>query len=291
MHRRMLLSSIAAAAVLPSAATRAASNFVETNDGQRLFVRDAGSGRPVVLIHGWTLSSEIWKGQIDWLAAQGLRVVAYDRRGHGQSSKPETGYDYDRLAADLANVIDKLDLKDVTLVGHSMSAGEVVRYLSRHGNRRIARVMLVAPTTPFPLKTADNPEGVDGAIYDKQIAALQSDREAFFNAGTGTFLGANPAPELQAWARKIARQASVPAEIGCLRAYSTTDFRPEMKAVTVPTLIMYGTADGPIAPVNARRTHAAIAGSRLEIYDGAPHAVFLTDAERFNRDLLAFARS
>jgi len=291
MHRRMLLSSIAAAAVLPSAATRAASNFVETNDGQRLFVRDAGSGRPVVLIHGWTLSSEIWKGQIDWLAAQGLRVVAYDRRGHGQSSKPETGYDYDRLAADLANVIDKLDLKDVTLVGHSMSAGEVVRYLSRHGNRRIARVMLVAPTTPFPLKTADNPEGVDGAIYDKQIAALQSDREAFFNAGTGTFLGANPAPELQVWARKIARQASVPAEIGCLRAYSTTDFRPEMKAVTVPTLIMYGTADGPIAPVNARRTHAAIAGSRLEIYDGAPHAVFLTDAQRFNRDLLAFARS
>src|SRR5258708_30982100 len=291
LHRRPFLSSIAAATILPPTAVRAASNFIETNDGQRLFVRDAGSGRPVVLIHGWTLSSEIWKGQIDWLAAQGLRVVAYDRRGHGQSSKPETGYDYDRLAADLANVIDKLDLKDVTLAGHSMSAGEVVRYLSRHGNRRIARVMLVAPTTPFPLKTADNPEGVDGAIYDKQVAALQSDREAFFNAGTGTFLGANPAPELQAWARKIARQASVPAEIGCLRAYSTTDFRPEMRAVTVPTMIVYGTADGPIAPVNARRTHAAIAGSRLEIYDGAPHAVFLTDAERFNPALLAFARS
>jgi len=150
MHRRTFLSSIAAATILPPTAVRAASNFIETNDGQRLFVRDAGSGRPVVLIHGWTLSSEIWKGQIDWLAAQGLRVVAYDRRGHGQSSKPETGYDYDRLAADLANVIDKLDLKDVTLAGHSMSAGEVVRYLSRHGNRRIARVMLVAPTTPFP---------------------------------------------------------------------------------------------------------------------------------------------
>ena len=291
MHRRTLLSSTVASMILPPLAVRAAGNLIETNDGQRLFVRDLGSGRPVVLMHGWTLSSEIWKNQTDWLAAQGLRVVAYDRRGHGQSSKPETGYDYDRLAADLANVIDKLDLKDVTLVGHSMSAGEVVRYLSRHGNRRIARVMLVAPTTPFPLKTADNPEGVDGAIYDKQVAALQSDREAFFNAGTGIFLGANSAPELQAWARKIARQASVPAEIGCLRAYSTTDFRPEMKAVTVPTMIVYGTGDGPIAPVNARRTHAAIAGSRLEIYDGAPHAVFLTDAERFNRDLLAFARS
>jgi pimeloyl-ACP methyl ester carboxylesterase len=290
MHRRTLLSSIAAA-VLPPTATQAAGNFIETNDGQRLFVRDVGSGRPVVLIHGWTLSSEIWKGQIDGLAAQGLRAIAYDRRGHGQSSKPETGYDYERLAADLANVIDKLDLKDVILVGHSMGAGEVVRYLSRHGNHRIARVMLVAPTTPFPLKTADNPEGVDGAIFDKQVAALQADREAFFNAGTGAFMGANPAPDLQAWARTIARQASVPAEVQCLRAYSTTDFRPEMKAVAVPTLIVYGTADAPIAPVNARRTHAAIAGSRLEIYDGAPHAVFLTDAERFNRDLLAFARN
>ena len=291
MHRRTLLSSIAAATILPPTASRAAGNFIETNDGQRLFVRDAGSGRPVVLIHGWTLSSEIWKGQIDWLAAQGLRAIAYDRRGHGQSSKPETGYDYERLAADLATVIDKLDLKEVILAAHSMGSGEAVRYLAQHGDKRIARLMLVAPTTPFPLKTADNPEGVDGAIFDKQVAALQRDREAFFNAGTGTFMGANPAPELQAWARTIARQASVPAEVQCLRAYSTTDFRPEMNAVTVPTLIIYGTADAPMAPVNARRTHAAIAGSRLEIYDGAPHAVFLTDAERFNRDLLAFARS
>src|SRR5215471_11838310 len=181
MHRRTLLSSIAASTVLPVAA-RAAGNFVETNDGQRLFCRDVGSGRPVVLIHGWTLSSEIWQGQIDALAAQGLRAVAYDRRGHGQSSRPESGYDYERLAADLATVIDKLDLKDATLVGHSMGSGEVVRYLSRHGDRRIARVVLVAPTTPFPLKTADNPEGADGAIFDKQVAALQADREAFFNA-------------------------------------------------------------------------------------------------------------
>jgi non-heme chloroperoxidase len=291
MHRRTLLSSIAAATVLPPTASRAAGNFIETNDGQRLFLRDVGSGRPVVLIHGWTLSSEIWQGQIDWLAAQGLRAIAYDRRGHGQSSKPESGYDYDRLADDLATILDRLDLKDVVLVGHSMGAGEAVRYLARRGDKRIARLLLVAPTTPFALKTSDNPEGVDRQRYDKMVAALQADRLGFLKAGGPAFIGANPDPKVNDWTMAIALQASLQAEIQCLRAFSETDFRPDLKAVTLPTLIVYGTADSPIVPVNARRTQAAIAGSRLEIYDGAPHALFLTDPERFNRDLLAFARS
>jgi non-heme chloroperoxidase len=291
MHRRTLLSSIAAATLLSPTATRAAGNFIETNDGQRLFVHDVGGGRPVVLIHGWTLSSEVWKGQLDWLAAQGLRVVAYDRRGHGQSSKPESGYDYDRLVDDLATILDRLDLKDVVLVGHSMGAGEAVRYLARHGDERIARLMLVAPTTPFALKTGDNPEGVDRQIYDKMVAALQADRLGYLKAGGPAFYGANPDPKLVEWTMAIALQASLQAEIQCLRAFSETDFRSDLKTVATPTLILYGTADSPIIPLNARRTHAAIAGSRHEIYDGAPHAVFLTDAERFNRDLLAFARS
>ncbi len=276
---------------LASLAAVDSDSFIETNDGQRLFYRDTGTGRPVLFIHGWTLSSEIWRSQTASLAGHGLRAVAYDRRGHGQSSKPDAGYDYDRLAADLAAVIDNLDLTQVILVGHSMGAGEVVRYLTRHGAGRIARVMLVAPTTPFPLKTPDNPEGVDGAMYDQAVAALQADRDAYFKAGTAAFIGATPPAELRDWAMNIAVQASVPAEIGCMRAFSATDFRPEMKAVTVPTLIVYGTADSPMVPVNARRTHAAIAGSRLSVYDGAPHALFLTDAERFNRELLAFARS
>ena len=291
MLRRTLLSAIAAAAVLPPTAARSAGNFIETNDGQRLFVRDIGSGQPVVLIHGWTLNSEIWRGQTDWLAAQGLRAVAYDRRGHGQSSKPESGYDYDRLSDDLAAVLDQLDLRDVVLVGHSMGAGEAVRYLARQGDKRVARLLLVAPTTPFALKTADNPEGIDRQVYDKIIAALQADRLGYLKAGAPAFIGANPDPKIVEWTMAIALQASLEAEIQCLRAFSETDFRPDLKAVTLPTLIVYGTADSPIMPANARRTHAAIAGSRLEIYDGAPHAVFLTDAERFNRDLLAFARS
>jgi non-heme chloroperoxidase len=287
----MLLSSIAAATALPTLSAGAAGNFVETSDGQRLFLRDVGSGRPVVFIHGWTLSSEIWKSQTEWLAAQGLRVVAYDRRGHGQSSKPDNGYDYDRLTEDLATILDRLDLKNVVLVGHSMGAGEAVRYLARHGSARIARLLLVAPTTPFALKTGDNPDGVDRSLYDKIVAALQADRLGYLKAGSPPFLGANPDPGLVDWSMSIALQASLQAEIQCLRAFSETDFRPDLKAVRVPALIVYGTADSPVTPGNARRTQAAIAGSRLEIYDGAPHALFLTDPERFNRDLLAFARS
>jgi non-heme chloroperoxidase len=286
MHRRTLLGSIAA---LPSMAraARAAGSLIETRDGQQLFHRDIGTGKPVVFVHGWTLSSAIWRGQLDWLAEQGLRAVAYDRRGHGQSTKPESGYDSETLASDLATVLDGLDLKEATLVAHSMGSGEVVRYLARHGTARVARVMLVAPTTPYALKTDDNPEGLDKATYDKLIAALQADRPAYMTSGMPAFLGAHPDQTTVDWAMAIALQA----EIQCLRALSETDFRPDLKAVTVPARIVYGSADSPIIPIHARRTHRGIAGSRLEIYEGAPHALFVTDRDRFNRELLAFTRS
>jgi non-heme chloroperoxidase len=290
MHRRTLLASIAATPAI-SRAAHAAGSFVETHDGQRLFYRDTGTGKPVVFVHGWTLSSAIWRGQLDWLAEHGLRAVGYDRRGHGQSTKPASGYDYDTLSDDLATLLDRLDLREVTLVGHSMGSGEVVRYLARHGTARIARVLLVAPTTPFALKTPDNPEGIDKAIYDAFVAALETDRPAYFKAGVPTFLGKDADPETVDWALKIAAQASVPAEVQCLRSFSETDFRPDLKAVTLPTLIVYGTADAAVAPVNARRTKQGIAGSRLEIYEGAPHALFVTDRDRFNRELLEFVRS
>jgi pimeloyl-ACP methyl ester carboxylesterase len=290
MHRRTLLAAAAVPALLPSLA-RAVSGTIETRDGQRLFTIDKGAGRPVVFIHGWTLSSAIWSLQIDALASQGLRAIAYDRRGHGQSTKPETGYDYGALTADLATLLDKLDLEDVVLVGHSMGAGEVARYLARHGSARVSRVMLVAPTTPYALRTADNPQGIDRAIYDKMVAALQTNRNDYLAAGAPGLLGRNVEPMLVEWAMTIALQAALQAQIGCLRAFSETDFRPDLSAVTVPTLIVHGTTDSPIVPINARRTQAGIAGSRVEIYEGAPHALFVTDAERFNRDLLQFARS
>lgn len=261
-----------------------------TADGERLFYRDVGTGRPVVFIHGWTLSSEIWRGQLDWFAGQGLRAVAYDRRGHGQSSRPAAGYDYDSLANDLAALLDGLDLEDVVLVGHSMGAGEVVRYLARHGDDRIARVMLVAPTTPCNLKTADNPEGIDRAVYDGMVAALQADLRGFLSAGMPGFLGSTPERALVDWATSIALQAAMPAQIGCMRAFSETDLRAETRAVRLPTLIVYGSADTPNIIASSQRTHAAIAGSRLDVYDDAPHGLFLTHRERFNRDLLAFAQ-
>jgi non-heme chloroperoxidase len=290
MHRRPLLASLAAAPLIASPA-RASSAFVQTRDGQQLFYRDAGTGKPVVFVHGWTLSSAIWRGQLDWLAGQGLRALAYDRRGHGQSTKPASGYDYDTLSGDLASVLDRLDLSDVTLVGHSMGSGEVVRYLAGHGAGRIARVLLIAPTTPYALKTADNPEGVDKAIYDKIVDTLQANRPAYMAAGMPGFLGPHPDPATVDWALAIALQASVQAEVQCLRALSETDFRPDLKAVKVPTRIVYGTGDAPIIAVHALRTHQGIAGSRLEIYEGAPHALFVTDRDRFNNELLEFARS
>ena len=290
MQRRTLLASLAASAVLAPTA-RATAGFVKTHDNQRLAYLDRGTGKPVVFIHGWSLGAAIWTLQTDWLAAQGLRVVAYDRRGHAGSDKPAKGYDFDTLAADLAAVLDQLDLRDVTLVGHSMGAGEVARYLAHGGSRRIARVMLVAPTTPFALKTADNPDGIDRAVYDKLVAALEANPTAYLAAGTPGFFGGNVEPEMVEWGMSIALQASVPALVKCLRAFSETDFRADMRAFTLPTLIVYGTGDMAATALNARRTAAAIAGSRLEPYEGAPHGLFLTDPTRFNRDLLEFVRS
>jgi non-heme chloroperoxidase len=290
MQRRTLLASLAAGALLTPTA-RAAAGFVTTRDNQRLAVIDRGAGKPVVLIHGWSLGSAIWTLQTDWLVSQGLRVVAYDRRGHAGSDKPADGYDFDSLAGDLAAVLDQRDLSDVTLVGHSMGAGEVARYLARYGSKRVARTVLVAPTTPFALKAIDNPDGVDRAVYDKLVAALEANPPAYLAAGAPGFFGRGAEPELVEWGLSIALQASVPALVKCLRAFSETDFRPDMRAFTMPTLIVYGTADMPSTARNAQRTAAAIAGSRVEPYQGAPHGLFLTDPARFNRDLLGFVRS
>ena len=182
MQRRTLLASLTASALLASTA-RATSGFMTTTDNRRLAYLDRGRGAPVVFIHGWSLGSAIWSLQTDWLAERGLRAVAYDRRGHAGSDKPADGYDFDTLAADLAAVLDQLDLNDVTLVGHSMGAGEVARYLARHDRKRIARTLLVAPTTPFALKTADNPDGIDRAVYDKIVATLEADPPAYLLVG------------------------------------------------------------------------------------------------------------
>lgn len=271
--------------------------FVQTADRTSLFYDDWGVGEPVVLAHGWALNGAMWEYQTTYLAGRGLRCVAYDRRGCGRSDRPGRGYDYDTLADDLATLLEALDLRAVTLVGHSMGAGEVARYLSRHGAGRVARAALVAPTTPFLLRTPDNPDGIDRDVFEGMAAALAEDRPRFMAERAPGFFGTRPdggpavSPEMTAWAVGLALQASPKATIDTIRTFAETDLRPDMRAFAVPTLVVHGDADQAAPPdLCGRRTAAAIPGSRLEIYEGAPHGLQVTHKDRLNRDLLAFVR-
>ena len=268
--------------------------FIETTDKTILFYNDWGSGRPVVLIHGWPLDSDMWEYQSVFLASQGLRVIAYDRRGFGRSGQPWSGYDYDTFADDLKAVLDKLDLNDVTLVGFSMGGGEVARYMSRHGGARVAKAVLIAAVTPYLLQASDNPDGVGRGVFDKIVEGLKSDRpnflaafgKQFFGAGLLNFTVTN---EIQQWALMMALLASPKATIDCARAFSETDFRRDLATFRVPTLVIHGDSDA-IVPIDKSGRLAApmIAGAELKVYSGAPHGLFFTEKDRLNQDLLGF---
>ena len=267
--------------------------FVVTGDGTSLFFKDWGKGRPVVFVHGGQVGADMWEYQMTALTEEGLRCVAYDRRGCGRSSQPGHGYDYDALADDLAAVLERFDLRDATLVGHSMGCGDIARYLSRHGAGRVARVALVAPMTPFLLKTADNPSGLDRSVVDGIVAGLAADRPRSLTAAAGPFFGVGlpnvaVSPELVQWGIGLALRASPKATIEMTRTTFETDLRPDLGAFTVPTLVVHGAADetAPIA-LTGRKTAALVPGSRLEVYDTG-HGLFITEKERLNRDLLAF---
>jgi non-heme chloroperoxidase len=267
---------------------------VETKDGTSLFYNDWGSGTPVVLIHGWPLNADMWEYQACTLASSGLRVIAYDRRGFGRSDQPWSGYDYDTLADDLAAVMDHLDLRGAVLVGFSMGGGEVARYLSRHGAGRVAKAVLVSCVTPMLLRTEDHPEGVDRSVFDSIVAGLKKDRptflatfgKAFFGAGLLNFTVTDGILE---WSRGMALQASPKATLDCVRAFSETDFRPDMKAFTVPTLVIHGDADATVPPdITGKAAAASIPGAKLLMYPGAPHGLFFTEKDRLTADLTAF---
>jgi pimeloyl-ACP methyl ester carboxylesterase len=266
----------------------------QTSDVVSLFYNDWGQGRPVVLIHGWPLSSDFWEYQAGALVAAGYRVVAYDRRGFGRSDQPWDGYDYDRLADDLAELMTHLDLRDAALVGFSMGGGEVARYLSRHGTDRVTQAALVSAVTPFLLKTDDNPDGIDRSVFDEMIAGLTADRpgylmdfaKGFFNVADGK---APVSDGILAWYLQLAMQASARATLACGRAWSETDFRPDMAAFTIPTLILHGAQDVNVAPATTSRQAARmITDARYVEYADSGHAIIITDAERVNRDLLSF---
>ncbi len=261
----------------------------------RLHVEDSGgTGRPVVLIHGWPLSGASWQAQVGPLRDAGYRVVAYDRRGFGRSDKPTGGYDYDSLTADLAGLMEERDLRDATLVGFSMGGGEVARYIAQHGENRLRSVVFAAAVPPYLMKTQDNPEGplTEEKAKEKE-AALRTDREKFFDQFTKDFFSAKGELKVTEAQRQeslaVCLQSDQAAALGCMQAFATTDFRDDLKRVRVPTLVIHGDSDATV-PLegSGKRTHAAIAGSELVVLRDAPHGCNVSHADAFNAAVLTF---
>lgn len=270
--------------------------YITTNDNTKLYLKDWGAGRLVILMHGWPLSADSWDDQAMAIADAGFRTIAYDRRGFGRSEQPWSGYNYDTLSDDLACVIKETGATDAAIVGFSMGGGEVARYMSKHGGLNVSQAALVSSVVPFMLKTEDNPDGTDQSVFDQMTARMKEDRAKFFASFFKDFYGvgliSHPvSDELIEWSRQVAMQASLKATLACAEAFATTDFRPDLKAFTVPTLIIHGTADKTV-PIDASARAAAqgIANSKLIEYDGAPHGLFATHKEQLTADLLEFLR-
>jgi len=290
--------ALGAAGVAAVASAEDASPIDTTpKDAVRLHIEDSGGGgRPVVLIHGWPLSSQAWAQQVSALQAAGYRVVAYDRRGFGQSDKPESGYDYDTLADDLQRVIEQCGLQHVTLVGFSMGGGEVARYIGRYGESRLHSVVFAAAVPPCLMQSADNPEGpLTPDKAQEKRHALERDRQAYFEQFTRTFFSAQGALKVSesqlADALALCHQSAQHAALACMDSFASADFRGDLKEVTVPTLVIHGEADA-IVPIEGSglRTHRAVHHSQLVTVSGAPHGLNVSHPQAFNEALLSFLR-
>jgi non-heme chloroperoxidase len=270
---------------------------VKTKDGTEIYYKDWGAGRPVVFSHGWPLSADAWDAQMLFLGQNGYRVIAHDRRGHGRSSQPWTGNEMDTYADDLATLIETLDLKDATLVGHSTGGGEVARYIGRHGSRRVAKAVLIGAVPPLMLKTANNPGGLPLSAFDQIRAGVVADRSQFFKDLTMPFYGYNkPDAKVSQGVRDSfwlqGMQCSMIGAYDCIKAFSETDFTEDLKKIDVPTLILHGDADQ-IVPIgdSALLSAKLVKNSKLKVYPGAPHGMCTTLADQVNADLLAFLKS
>jgi len=268
--------------------------YIKTKDSTDLYVKDWGSGRAVVLIHGWPLNADSWDDHAYALANAGYRVISYDRRGFGRSGQPWSGYEYDTLSDDLADVLEATGAHDATLVGFSMGGGEIARYMSRHDGRGVAKAALISSIVPFVLQTDDNPDGVPPAEIESIKDGILDDRPSFLATFFQSFYGVgwltSPiSQETLDWALMMAMQAGLKPTLACVDAFSKTDFRTELSAFRVPTLVVHGTSDKtvPIAPT-ARAAAAGIAQAELIEYDGSPHGLIVTDRDRLTRDLVAF---
>jgi non-heme chloroperoxidase len=261
-----------------------------------LYYEDHGSGKPVVLIHGYPLSGASWEKQVAALLAAGHRVITYDRRGFGKSSQPATGYNYDTFAADLHTLVTKLKLEDFALVGFSMGGGEVARYIGKYGSKGVSHAVFLSSVPPFLLKTPDNPEGVDGSVFEGIQKAVAGDRYAFFGGffknfyNTDLLLGSRVSEQAVQASWNLAAGASATASLACVPTWHE-DFRADLARVDVPTLVMHGDADR-IVPIGASglRTAKLVAGARLSVVKDGPHCITWTHAEEVNRELVLFLR-
>jgi non-heme chloroperoxidase len=262
---------------------------VTARDGTSLFVQDWGSGPPVLFLAAWTFDASIWGNYIVALNAKGYRCVAPDRRGHGRSGMPMTGYDLETLSADVADVIEQRDLNDVTLVAYSMGSIEAVNYLARYGSDRIARLLLVAPTTPFLVQTEDNPDAVPKVMVDAQNEDIARDFPKWLADNEAPFFVSDTPETMRAWIREMMLSVPLPVALACRKTISLADVRAAASRIVLPTLIVQGDKDAS-APLQltGAKTASLIKGSELKVYEGAPHGLPLTHSERFLADLLAF---
>ena len=267
----------------------------EENSGNiDLYYEDQGSGKPVLLIHGWPLSGASWEKQVSALLAAGYRVITYDRRGFGNSGRPASGYDYDTFALDLHQLITKLDLRQAALVGFSMGGGEVARYLGRYGAERVSHALFISAVPPCLLRSAENPDGIDGSVFDGIRKGIAGDRPAFLSSFLADFYnvdllgGKRISSQAVQYSWNVAAGASPKGTLDCVTAWGT-DFRKDLARIEIPTLVIHGDADR-ILPVSATgiRTHNLVKGSHLVVVGGGPHGLTWTHAENVNHELLQF---
>jgi non-heme chloroperoxidase len=272
-------------------------NFITTKDDTKIYFKDWGKGQPVVFSHGWPLDADAWDAQMLFFGQHGYRVIAHDRRGHGRSSQPWNGNEMDTYADDLAELVESLELKGATLVGHSTGGGEVARYIGRHGTKRLSKAVLIGAVPPLMLKTEKNPGGLPISAFDQIRAGVVADRSQFFKDLSLPFYGYNkPDAKVSQGVRDSfwlqGMQASIIGAYDCIKAFSETDFTEDLKKFDVPTLILHGDADQ-IVPIGASALLSSklVKNSTLKVYPGAPHGMATTLADQVNADLLAFLKA